>query len=187
LNALILTLLLLPAGDPPSLDALVDRVVDIRKQQAELAKEEAATLAEVRARLKALEERLGKIDPKPVPPPVPPKPADPLAVALRAAFLADTGATKADQLLTLAELYKQAGDLAGLEAVTTTGQLMERIRQAAAALKIDGLLPCRKLIAAECATALGTDPDGAMTAATREKAKALFLRVHEALKGANGG
>lgn len=184
MNALILTLLLLPAGDPPSLDALVDRVVDIRRQQAELAKEEAATLAEVRARLKALEERLGKIDPKP---PEPPKPADPLAVALRAAFVVDTGAAKAEHLLTLAELYKQAGDLAGLEAVTTTGQLMERIRQAAAALKIDGLLTCRKLIAAECAAVLGTDRDAAMTAATREKAKALFLRVHEALKGASGG
>lgn len=185
LNALTLSLLLLAPADPPTLEALVDKVGAIRQQRAELEKQEAATLAEVRARLKALEDKLGRIDPKPVPPPEPPKPADPLAVALKAAYLTDAGAGKASQVKDLAELYKQAADLAGNEGVPSTGQLMERIRQAALTLKIDGLLTCRKLIAAECAAVLGTDPETKLDGETRAKARTLFLRVFACLNGAS--
>lgn len=178
-----------PAADPPTIDQLVKRVAELRQQKAELAKQEQAALADLRERLKALNDLLKDLDVGPVVPPSPPNPkppADPLAVALKAAYLADTGAAKANQLADLAELYRQAADLAGQESVATATQLMERIRAASVVLKIDGLLPCRKLIAAECVRVLGTDPDARLDAATRVAAKTLFLRIHEALKGAGG-
>lgn len=177
------------SADPTTIDDLIAKVEAARKAKAEAAAAEKLAVDALRAAVKTLNDRVAALgldlpsppDPKPIPP------ADPLAVAIRAAYTADTGAGKTEQLRDLAELYKQAADLAQVPTVTTTGQLMDRIRAAASALGIDGLLACRKLIAAECAAALGTDPDAALTAETRVKARALFTRIHEALKGANGG
>lgn len=191
------------AGQPATLDVLVDMVIEIRKQRADLEKQEAAALSEVRARLKAIDERLAKLDPAtpPVPSPdviIPPSPirpplvippgpsSDPLAVALKLAYQTDTGASKQAQLQLLAELYRQAADLATDPAAQTTAELMNRVKAASVALKIDGLLPMRKLIAAECLTSLGAlDPPVKLTAEIRVKARDLFTRVHLALKGAN--
>lgn len=189
---ILLLILLLPAADP-TIDQLVERYAANRKEQAALKAAGETILADLRAALEALNKRLAELGvgpvvppgPAPKPPAPPPDPADPLAVSLRAAYAADTAPTKADQAKVLAELYRQAADLAGDPAVTTTAQLMARIRSAASVLKIDGLTAVRKLIAAECAVQLGTDPDAAMTAVTRVKAKALFLRVHAILKGLN--
>jgi hypothetical protein len=198
LNLLSLTLLALPLTlqAPPnggsSLDQLVDQVIEYRKQRAELEKKESATLAEVRTRLKALEERLNQIDVKPVPPgpgpapnpPHPPAPpVDPLMAALKAAYEADKGPTKAAQAMLLAELYKQAAALADDPEVLNTADLMGRILVTARSLKIDGLLPCRTLIAEECKLIGSVDPPVTLTDDVRAKAKAVFLRVAVAMKG----
>lgn len=192
MNLFSLALMALPLVQAPplstSLDSLVDQVVEYRKQRAELEKKEAETLAVVRNRLKALEERLNQIDVQPPvppgPPPMPPHPpADPFVAALKAAYLADKGGTKAAQALLLAELYKQAAELADDPSVLNTGELMGRILVAAKALGIDGLLPCRTLIAEECAKIGSVDPPVTLTADTRAKAKAIFLRVSAAMKG----
>ena len=192
MNLLSLSLLVLPVAIQPSpngnssLDQLVDQVIEIRKQRADLEKKEAATLAEVRTRLKALEDRLNQIDVKPPAPPVPPPPtppADPLAAALKAAYAADSSPTKAAQALLLAELYKQAATLADDPAVSNTADLMGRILVAAKSLKIDGLLSCRTLIAEECKSIGSVDPPVTLTGDVRAKAKAVFLRVSLAMKG----
>lgn len=193
LAALLVVLAALPApaaDPPPTIDQLVERLEQQRRQQAEVAKLVAETAGQLRDALDKLNKKLADLGITPGPAPTPPgpdpaPPADPLAAAVRAAYAADAGPRKADQLKDLAELYRQAADLAGDGTVLTTGQLMDRIRAAAAALKIDGLTGCRRLIAGECAAALGTDPDAALTGDLRGKARALFLRVHVALKGAN--
>lgn len=122
-------------------------------------------------------------DPKPPAPPAPPVPTDPLTLKLQAAFTADAGtaAAKAEALADLVELYRQAGDLARDPAVTTTGQLVGRIRAAAAALVIDGLKGVRDGVAQELAAALPADQE--MTADVRAKAGETFKRIHAALSG----
>jgi hypothetical protein len=175
-----------PAADP-TIDQLVEKFAANRKAQEEARRAGEAILAELRGAIDALNRKLADLGVNPVVPPgpgpKPPDPADPLAAAVRAAYAADPAATKAEQSRTLAELYRQAADLTGDAAVTTAAQLMSRIRSAGAALRIDGLEAVRKLIAAECAAQLGTDLDAAMTAEVRLRARVLFLRVHEVLKG----
>lgn len=172
------------AADPATLDALVDKVIEIRKQRADLQKAEESALAEVRARLKAIEEKLNQIDVKP-PQPVPPQPnpGDPLSLAIKAAF-GEATPQKVEQCKLLAELYLQASVLAAKEDLATTAQLMGKISEASRGLGIDGLMPVRVLIANECKAALGTvEPPVPLTPTLRAKAKELFLRVHIALKG----
>lgn len=175
----------LPAADPPpTIDQLVKQLADLRSQKAELEKRERAALADLRERLKVLNDLLKDLDVGPVVPPNPPKPADPLAAALRAAYAADAGPEKAQQLADLAELYRQAAELAADPACLTAAELVERVRAAAKVLKIDGLAQVRRLVAAEVAAVF--PEDAALTAESRAAARALFLRVHAALRGAGG-
>lgn len=190
---LLLSSAVLLAADPPSLESLVDKVLELRKTRSELERQEAAAISEIRTRLRGIEEKLANIDPpvpkppEPKPPdPVPPNPADPLVAALRAAYAADSGGNKAEQVKLLAELYLQAGKLSADPAVTTTAALKNRIDGAAAALGLDGtaVFAVRRLIAEEIRKVLGNiDPPVALTSELRKSAEAVFIRIHLALKG----
>lgn len=124
-------------------------------------------------------------DPKPPVPPTPPTPppADPLVKVLQAAYDADTRAAKDKESdrLDLVELYRQASTLALDPSVTTTGQLVARVRDAAKALGIVGLSDCRKAIAGELQAAF--PEDAPLTADSRKKAADLFGRIKAALEG----
>lgn len=123
--------------------------------------------------------------PEPTPPkpgPVdPPVPQSELGKKLQAAFDADpTPKDKKLAVLALkAELYKQAADLAGSPDVTSTGQLVTRVKDASKALGVDGLPAVRQVIAAVLAEAMPTDEP--MTADLRTKAAAAFQRIRSAL------
>lgn len=188
LTALLLTAFAVPSpAAEPTIDQLVQKLAENRKAQDEARKAGESILSDLRAAIDVLNKKLADLGVGPVmppdPKPLPPDPADPLSTAIRVAYDADAGPKKAEQAKVLSELYRQAADLANDPNVTTAAQLMNRLRSAAGALSITGLEAVRKLIAAECAAQLGTDPDAAITADTRAKAKALFLRIHTILKG----
>lgn len=119
--------------------------------------------------------------PPPTPPPVPP--SDPLVLKLQAAADLDTRdpAKKRTDLLDLVELYRQATDLAAKAEVTTTGELVARVRQASAILGIEGLTDVRRVIAAELAAGIGT-ADVPLTADSRKAAAIIFTKIKAALE-----
>ena len=118
-------------------------------------------------------------DPKP---PEPKPPADPLAAKLQAAFDAEAlpREKRADALKDKIELYKQASALALDPEVTTTGQLLARVRKAADALNTDRLLLVRKVVRAELQAAMPEDVP--LDAAGRKRAAELFKRVQTCLQ-----
>jgi hypothetical protein len=133
--------------------------------------------------------KLVKADPQPMPgpidPPKPPdpKPVDPLVAKLQAAFDLDqrAGAAKEKDRLDLVELYKQAADLSGKAEVATAADLVARVRDASKSLAIDGLTEVRKVIAGELAAAFPVDEP--LTADSRAKAAALFIKIKTAVEG----
>lgn len=133
---------------------------------------------------------VGKPDPvPPVPPaptpnpPAPPAPVDPLTAKFQAAFNLDTrdAAKKKTDLLDLVELYTQAAVLANATDVTTTGQLVSRVRDASKALAIAGLDDLRRAVSVELATAMPADVP--LTQELRTKAAATFTKIKTALQG----
>jgi hypothetical protein len=58
----------------PTIDQLIDRLEQIRKQKAELDRQEQAVVAELRAALKRQRERLAKLGVEEAPPPRPSEP-----------------------------------------------------------------------------------------------------------------
>jgi hypothetical protein len=119
--------------------------------------------------------------PKPDPTPVPVPPNDPLAVDLKALFAAEPVASRTQDVAKLAGVYR-AGTLIVTDAnVKTLGDLKKALAAGSAVLPTTALVPLRKRIATELAT-LGTDPDAALDAAGRDKAKALFTRIASSLE-----
>jgi hypothetical protein len=126
----------------------------------------------------------------PVPtPPVPeptPTPADPVADSIRAAFVADPGKPyeKQQWAATLAGVWSAGADYAAepTPGVTTTGQLVERIRSVAVAKQLSpSQLPkTRAEIARLTAAQFGTT-DTPLTPETRKAAATLFTAISKAL------
>lgn len=184
-----------PAPDPkPTAEQLIAKLVETRKQLAELRKVEAATAAELLALLKDLTERLKElgIAPGPAPPAPPdpkPPPVDPLAKKLRDAFAADLGG-RADARQ-LAALYHLAADLAVKKLpkseqyeVPSSKELLRQVREASTKLIGDFALPSlRTVVAGELAAALGNPSDTAFTAEQRAAAAALFAKLAAILEG----
>lgn len=112
-----------------------------------------------------------------------PKPTDPLVKLLQTAFDLDTRTADAKRhdLLDLVELYRQAGMLALDANITTTGQLVVKVRDAAKALGVVGLAEVRKAIGAELTAVFPEDVP--LTAESRAKAAATFGRIKAALEG----
>lgn len=129
-------------------------------------------------------------DPGPNPkPPDPMPPVDELTKRLQAAYTADAGATKADDLKTLIELYSQAVTFAAKPDLATADDLFSAVRKAAGLLLPDNadgtrrLAAVRRIIAEELVIVLPTDPDAALTPAVRKAAAEAFGRYARALAG----
>lgn len=120
--------------------------------------------------------------PKPPAPKPPAPPADPLVAKLRAAYLADPGADKAERLAERAELYAQAAKVAADESLATVGQVLETVRGASLKLAPDSLKGVRAAIAAELAAVF--PDDDVLDAACRARLTAAFARVAAALRAA---
>ncbi len=126
-------------------------------------------------------------DPEPVPPPVPPVPPTPpsaLRVKLQAAFAADvtppTAAARDAARKDLAVLWKKGAELTTDPGVTTTAQLLDRMRQAGTFLVgADALPATRKAVGEFLAAELSADRP--LDAATRARAAAMFREVADAL------
>lgn len=130
---------------------------------------------------------VGKVDPAPPTPdaPAPPSPVPEVSVLgkrLQVAFDSDV-APRPDKLRLLAdktELYRQAAVLAAVVEITTTGQLVQRVKDASKALGGDGLSEVRKVVSGELAAAMPTDEP--MTVELRAKAAVVFNRIKSALQ-----
>lgn len=124
------------------------------------------------------------IPPKPPEPfvPVPPAPddvtKDPLFDALVGIYGGIQESDKQQRVKLLANVFKQAADLAGQH--QTVGALYGAIRNLSnAALAPDAVRPIRDRVAVESVRALGDNPGAAVDAA---KARAHFLRVAKVLE-----
>lgn len=95
--------------------------------------------------------------------------ADPLPKAEKAKILGDK-----------IELYRQAAVLAAAADVTSTGQLVSRVKAAAKALGVDGLTGLQQSIGKVLSEAMPTDEP--MTEGVRAKAAKAFLLIRTALQ-----
>lgn len=174
----------------PSVDSLVAKLADLRKQRAALEKSEAEVRAALKAELKRIADLVGKLDvdgPPVVPPDVKPKPpepapVDPLTQRVRDAIRASAGtdAAKRAQCLDLAALYRAAAKLAPDAAqFPDADSLLARLRQAAAQMlgDPDALREVRRVVAGELAAVLPTVADAPLTDSHRAAAVKVFERL----------
>ncbi len=129
----------------------------------------------------------GPLPPAPPTPPVPPTPGptSELGKKLQVCWTADATAlvVKNSQKSLIIGLYEAMADHAKNTAITTTGELLGDLKtQAAAMLLPSALTECRKIISAEIATALGTDPAAKLDPVLRPKAIDVFTRVAKAVQ-----
>lgn len=121
--------------------------------------------------------------PIPVPVPTPPVvvPVDPLAVKFQTLYTVDTSATKTLTLAALSELFTKAQTVAADPTVLTVGDMAKRIHDDSSIILAGSLTELRKAISAEIALAFPAD--SVLTADSRIKAKALFVRIVTSLQG----
>ena len=125
------------------------------------------------------------VPPGPVPPvpPVPPGPESVLVKDLRAAYAADTGPLKAQQVASLAAVYREVASKTTSADLKTAGDLLSVLRTAVASLvPPDALVGLRKRIGTELSASLPTDPAAVLDSVTRQKAAEVFGRVASALE-----
>ena len=177
----------------PSVDSLVAKIGDLRKQRAALDKAEAELRAQLTAELKRiadLADKLGLNLPLPKPPEPPgPAPVDPLVQRVRDAIKASAGddAAKRKQCLDLAALYRAAAKLAPDAAqFPDADALLKRLREAAGQMlgDPDALREVRKVVAGELAAVLPTVADAPLTDAHRAGAVKVFERLATILEEA---
>jgi len=134
-------------------------------------------------------------DPGPGPKPPDPKPPDPkppgpdnkpsvLTAKLQAAYTADTSApsVKAGAKVMLQGLYEAMIDHSRQPAITTTGELLSDMKKVAEKMIAPGaLIEVRKVISAEIATSLGTNPDLKLDPDLRPRAIEVFTRIAKSL------
>jgi hypothetical protein len=162
------------------------KIVELEKQLADLKKQYSTAVEELRAELKKLADELGVPLPDPKPP-TPPPPADPLAAKLKTAFDGDPAQldVRKGHAKDLAELYRQAAKLTADPAVTTSGELLGKVRDAAGTLVgADALRECRKVVGAELAMLLPTDDT--LTDDQRKAVAALFAKLAGILDSLGG-
>ena len=112
----------------------------------------------------------------------PPPPPDPFVSALRDAYRADPSPDKARHLASLTALYRQAPATARDPDITTAGDLLRVLQEAARRLlPAEALAGVRAKIAAELRAALPSDPTTKLDAATRSATVAVFEKIAAAL------
>lgn len=116
--------------------------------------------------------------------PAPPPPGpDVFLEAVRAAYAADPdAATKREDMLQLAAVWRQAVGLAKKPAVATVGELMGKVKEAAGTLAEGRLKGVRTRVGEELQTALAADINSPLTGAVQNKVVALFERIATALE-----
>lgn len=177
---------------PASVDSLVAKIADLRKQRAALDKAEAELRSSLKAELKRIADLVDKLgDDKPDVKPKPPEPlpVDPLTAKVRDAIKASAGddATKRKQCLDLAALYRAAAKLAPDAAqFPDADSLLARLRQAAGQMlgDPDALREVRRVVAGELAAVLPTVADAPLTDAHRVAAVKVFERLAAILEEA---
>jgi hypothetical protein len=175
------------AQPPGPFDEAIKDLLAKRKAAADAALAVKAAEDALRAGLKEATDKLRAagitIEP-PKPDPAPdPKPVDTLAAKLKAAFEADKGIiSDAKQL---AALYRQAAVIVKAKDVSSSNELLRRVREAAGTLiGADALTTLRTAVAAELAASFGGAPsDAALTDAQRAVTETLFLKVAAILEG----
>ena len=125
-------------------------------------------------------------DPAPPTPPAPPAPTDPLAARLQAAYAADPApvAVKQKQIAILYGVYGAMAEHCQSDTtLKTLGDVLTELQNTAKWLGLvsDGLIECRKMIAAEVGS-LGTSPGMAFDATLRAATVACFGKIAKALE-----
>lgn len=116
------------------------------------------------------------------PPPAPPGP-DTLAAALKTAYDAEAEPRKAEQVVLLAAVWREAVKYANTPQDQTLDALLTRIKTASASLVPPAALTgVRRRIAEELAAQLPATIDTPLDQPTRAKAAALFERIAKALE-----
>lgn len=124
----------------------------------------------------------GPADPPPTPVD-PPKPADPVAASVAAAYAAEDSPTKAVDAAALAKVY--ARGISTLGTAKTAGDVAKDLKAFGDGLLSSTALPKVRATAGKyLAVALGTEPAALLTAQQRDDASALFLSLYLGLKGA---
>jgi len=120
--------------------------------------------------------------PKPVP--TPPQPSDdPLIRTLRPLYDADRNPAKAEQIIALIALYREAVRFAEIAELRTTAELAARLKTAAGVLLPPDALPTlRRAIGDEIGKGLGTDAEKPLTPEVRRQAAELFGRIATVLE-----
>lgn len=115
-------------------------------------------------------------------PPVPPPPTDPDIQALKDAFSKETGATKVQDVATLASLYRMAASTTVRDTtITTVGGLFQDLKAASASLlKPDAVPLVRKVIGDRLNKVVGTDVNAALN---RDAVAAEFNKIASYLEG----
>lgn len=170
-----------PPAPAPSIDQTIDRIAELRAKRAELDKLEAAAVGDLKAQLKALNDKIDKLGlAGPAPVPVPPVPVDPLRTKLRDAFKAAAGtdAEKAGWSKDLAALYRALVEVANDREIATAAALKVKMSDSARTLMKgnDRLKEVRQAVAGELATVLPTT-EADLTDSQRVAAAALFTRL----------
>lgn len=134
-------------GQPPptpavTIEKLMDDLTAIRKQRDELAKQEAAKVAEIKSRLDALNKRFEDLVG-----PVKPDPDAAFLAALRAAFASEQSPTKADELKALLSLYRAT--VATAKEAGTWGKLYSAMAATAKELGLSGKLSATQKVVSQ--------------------------------------
>jgi hypothetical protein len=172
----------------PSVDALVAKLADLKRQRAALDKAEAEVRGQLKAELKRIADLVAALEPDAVPvvPPKPkppePVPVDPLRDKVRDAIRASAGddAVKRRQCLDLAALYRAIVKLLpDADQFGTADQTRQRLRDTANTMlgSDEVLREVRRVVAVELAAVLPTVADAALTDAHRAAAVKVFERL----------
>lgn len=181
---LLISMLLLAQPPAPTLDALLEKLVEQRAALEAARKAEAATVLEIQKRYKELTDKLAALGITPGPGPKPVPPPDSLKAKIQAAFDADAEpiAEKREHAKDLAALYREAGKLAVNPAIATAGELVDKVRGAAMTLVgPKALVAVRTAVASELGQIFPFDAP--LTGDQRAAAAALFARLAEILDG----
>jgi hypothetical protein len=166
-----------PPKPCPSVAELVKRIQDIRKQRAELDRQEQAAIAELKALQKQLQDELDRLN-------VPPAPAPDtrLRDKLKNAFDADK-ASKAD-VMQLAAVYEEAARVAEDKTTPSTRELLLRVRSVADQLLGggDALFNLRVAVSEELLAVIGKSSDEPITDLQRKRAAELWRSTAAILK-----
>jgi hypothetical protein len=193
LHGLFLAVLILPVGQPQPTPQTIDerftRLIELKKQIADLTKTKLALEADIASAIKELLDKARNNGipfepPAPPGPPTPPVPVDPLAAKLKAAFDADPAdpAARRNSAKDLAALYRAAAKLCGDASIESSADLMDQVTKAAKKMVGETALRGVRLIVNTGLNDL-LPFEAPLSAEQRQATAALFVKVSGILEG----